>query len=458
MIEHYGKLIFIDLETTGPNPATDRITEIGVVEVSKAGVQRWSTLVNPQVPIPPFISGLTGITDDMVRDAPPFARVQEELLHRLESGLFIAHNARFDYGFLRNEFKRLGKTFRCEVLCTLKLSRKLFPNVISHGLDALVERHGLITDARHRALGDAELLWQYWQLLEHTMTRDMLSCAARQLLQRPNLPTHLDPDLFDDLPDTPGVYVFYGEGDRALFVGRAPHLRQRVLSHFHAERPSNRDLELAREARRLECEETAGDVGAQLLEARLMRQLHPPASVGRPTEQDVCAWRIEEDADGSVRPVLVHANAPEFGHGADLYGLFTSSQKAQMALRALAEKHGLVTALPGLDVGQSVASTRKAVRKLQRKQLGHALSSLPIINWPYAGPVAALERADNGREEFHLLDNWHWFGSARSEQDLPALMEQTPSCPAFEFDTYRIASRAIAQGKLQIRPMTTLPR
>ncbi|GAB3554141.1 hypothetical protein GCM10027343_41770 [Noviherbaspirillum agri] len=98
MLNHYSKLIFIDLEATGPNPAVDRVTEIGIVEVTPAGVQRWSTLVNPERTIPPYIQNLTGITDEMVSTAPTFDLIKDELLHRLEGGLFIAHNARFDYG------------------------------------------------------------------------------------------------------------------------------------------------------------------------------------------------------------------------------------------------------------------------------------------------------------------------------------------------------------------------
>jgi DNA polymerase III subunit epsilon len=438
MIEQYGKLIFIDLETTGPNPVIDRVTEIGIVEVTRTGVQRWSMLVNPQVPIPPFISGLTGITDEMVRNAPTFDMVQDELLQRLQDGLFIAHNARFDYGFLRNEFRRLGKTFRCEVLCTLKLSRKLFPDIISHGLDALVERHGLSTEARHRALGDAEVLWQYWQLLEKTVAGETIAAIARQLLQRPNLPAHLDPDMFDDLPDSPGVYVFYGENDAALFIARAPHLRQRVLTHFHGEQPSKRDIELAKEARRFEWFETAGEVGAQLLEARLIRQLQPSAAIGRPTEQDVCAWRIEEDESG-VRPSLAFANEPGFARGSPCYGLFTSDQKAEMALRALAEKHGL-----------SIGS-----RRLSRERLEKALASLPVVNWRHTGPIIIVEHGDNGREDMQLVQNWHWLGTAHSAEDILSLQEQALNHgqPSFEFDTYRILSRAIEQGKVEIRQL-----
>ena len=437
MIEQFGKLIFIDLETTGPNPVTDRITEIGIVEVSGNGVQRWSALVNPQVPIPPFISGLTGITDDMVKDAPTFAMVQEELLRRLQGGLFIAHNARFDYGFLRNEFKRLGKLFRCEVLCTLKLSRKLFPEVISHGLDALVARHGLATDARHRALGDAEVLWQYWQLLERTVAVDTLREFTRQLLQRPNLPVHLDADQFDDLPDAPGVYVFYGEGGKALFIARAPHLRQRVLSHFHGERPSARDMALAKDARRFEWFETAGETGAQLLEARLMRQLQPPAAIGRPTEQEVCTWRVAGDGQGS-RPALAFAAESGFARGAPCYGMFTSRQKAEMALGALAEKHGIDT----------------AARVIDGKRLQMALASLPVVNWPYAGPAVVIERGEDGREDLHLVDGWHWLGTAHGMEEIPSLLAQGRDGASFEFDTYRILSRAIGQGKVEVRQLS----
>lgn len=240
MINRFGKLIFIDLETTGPNPAADLITEIGIVEVSAAGVNRWSTLVNPQMPIPPFIQHLTGINDEMVQHAPTFDMLKDEVLRRLQGGLFIAHNARFDYGFLRNAYKRHNISLRCEALCTVKLSRKLFPQEVKHGLDALVARHGLSAQGRHRALADADLLWQFWRKLEATTAPELLSGAIEQLLQRPSIPAHLEPELLDDVPDTPGVYVFYGEHDVPLHIGRGGQLRQRVLSHFH-EQPSYKD-------------------------------------------------------------------------------------------------------------------------------------------------------------------------------------------------------------------------
>src|SRR4051812_6492089 len=171
---NYGKLIFIDLETTGANPAVDRITEIGIIEVEGECITRWSTLVNPGLSIPPFIQNLTGISNEMVRDAPTFGTVSEELLARLEGGIFIAHNARFDYGFLRNAFKEIGHTLRCDVLCTVKLSRKLFPQEAKHNLDALTARHNLITEVRHRALADADLLWQFWNKIQEEIEPEIL--------------------------------------------------------------------------------------------------------------------------------------------------------------------------------------------------------------------------------------------------------------------------------------------
>ena len=264
---NYEKLVFIDLETTGTNPVLDRITEIGIVEVGATGaVTRWSTLVNPEISIPPFVQTLTGIDDAMVRNAPVFSEIAEALAARLQDSLFIAHNARFDYGFLRNAFKAAGGGLRCEVLCTVKLSRKLFPEEPKHNLDILIERHGLVPDGRHRALADADLLWQLWTKLIARTAPEIFEQTVKLLLQRPSLPTHLAPESLDDIPDTPGVYLFYGENGMPLYVGKSVHLRQRVLSHFNADHRLYKDMRMSSQIHRLEWRETAGEIGALLLD------------------------------------------------------------------------------------------------------------------------------------------------------------------------------------------------
>lgn len=192
-MKFFEKLIFVDLETTGANLANDRITEIGIVAVMPDGeIDRWSTFVNPGRPIPSFIQNLTGISDDMVETAPSFESLADSVRERLADGLFIAHNARFDYGFLYHALARTGHALRSEMLCTVKLSRALFPAEKRHNLDTLIERHGLIPTARHRALADADLLWQFWGKLMTDMPQETLAQAIKKLRQRPSLQPQSD--------------------------------------------------------------------------------------------------------------------------------------------------------------------------------------------------------------------------------------------------------------------------
>lgn len=181
------KLVFLDLETTGTNAVADRITEIGLVEVDGDQVSRWSTLVNPGMPIPPFIQRLTGISDQMVRNAPPIGAVLDLVRNRLAGALFIAHNARFDFGFLNNACLRLGSPLENEVLCTVRLSRRLFPAERRHNLDSLIGRHQLVSGERHRALADADLLWQLWSRFSSDIAPEIFLPAVQALRQRPGL-------------------------------------------------------------------------------------------------------------------------------------------------------------------------------------------------------------------------------------------------------------------------------
>ena len=162
--------VILDLETTGATPLRDRITEIALIRY-EGGIEvaRWETLVNPEQPIPPFIQQLTGIDNDMVATAPLFREVADTLLTYLEGAVLCAHNVRFDHGFLKAEYKRLGMTLRQRVLCTVKISRLLYLGFPSHGLDAIMRRHGITTIARHRAMGDVETVAAFLQIAENEL-------------------------------------------------------------------------------------------------------------------------------------------------------------------------------------------------------------------------------------------------------------------------------------------------
>jgi DNA polymerase-3 subunit epsilon len=220
---------FVDLETTGTAAAEDRITEVGIVRVDDgARVSEWSTLVDPECSIPPEIQGLTGITNAMVAGAPTFRQIADEITGRIEGCVFVAHNARFDYGFLKHEFGRLGRAFTARVLCTVKLSRRLYPDGGRHNLDALIARHALPASDRHRALGDARILWAFAQVVYRERARDDVDAAVQRILRMPSLPPQLPGNALDAIPEAPGVYRFYGLNALPLYVGKSINLRERI--------------------------------------------------------------------------------------------------------------------------------------------------------------------------------------------------------------------------------------
>lgn len=278
-------IAFVDLETTGGSVAEHRITEIGIVQAGPGGVSRWSTLVNPEQSIPPFIQSLTGITDEMVRHAPTFASLAGELLERLDGRLFVAHNASFDRGFLRGEFQRAGFAFNPDVLCTVKLSRALWPHEKRHGLDALIERHALEPLARHRASADADLLWQFWQRLHRAWAPDVLRAQIDRTVRRYRIAGDITEDMIDAAPAGHGVYAFFDASDAPLYVARSVRLRQRVRAHLTGERRSARELRIAEQVRRVQWCATGGELGALLTEAQWLATLRPlhnrQARVGR---------------------------------------------------------------------------------------------------------------------------------------------------------------------------------
>ncbi|CAB3766406.1 exonuclease domain-containing protein [Paraburkholderia solisilvae] len=340
-------IAFVDLETTGGSTGVDRITEVGVVEVGPQGIVRWSTLVDPRQPIPPFIQQLTGITDAMVRGAPTFDAIAPELFARLDGKLFVAHNASFDRGFLRSEFERAGIAFNPDVLCTVRLSRALFPAEKRHGLDALVARHALVPSDRHRALADADLLWQFWQCLHELVALDVLRAQIDRTVRRYRLAGDLTEDSLDAAPAGCGIYMFYGENDVPLYVGRSVRVRQRIRAHLTGERRSSKDLRLAQLVRRVDWRATGGELGALLAEAQWIAALRPAHNrLPRTSRSDPveAAWPFDgaivfgesgaDHATRAVEPALEHARV---FHVVDRWCYLGHAPSAEQAAHLLAQ-------------------------------------------------------------------------------------------------------------------------
>lgn len=450
-------LVFVDLETTGANFARDRILEVGLVEVDADGVREWEALVNPGQPVTPFISELTGIDDAMVADAPEFSALAEELRQRLSGKLFIAHNARFDHGFLKAEFARLGIDFRANVLCTVKLSRKLFPHHVRHNLDTLIERHGIAVDARHRALADARVLWDLWQRWHEEAGAEAVAEAVGALTLSPVLPPQLDPALADELPDSHGAYALLDAAGETLATGRASNLRQKVLSLFSGARAS---LPPASLVGRVAWRGTAGEFGARLQEILYQRDR-------KPVPEELCSWRLREAGPGDFRPELVSPQEAHFGVDDDLFGLYATRREARQTLRKLAEAHFLCPARLGLEAEKpgkpctafkghhcrGVCVGKEAVAK-HGARLMTAMAKSKLRPWPHRGPVALVERDHFGMlEDFHLVDRWRHFGVADSEEDLLELSESSKE-NSFDPDVYRVLLKYFQGSSLRV---ITLP-
>ena len=446
-------LIFVDLETTGANFANDRIIEIGFVEVDQNGVHEWSSLVNPDQPVSDFITVLTGINTAMVASAPSFAQLAPIVLEKLRGRLFIAHNARFDYTFLKREFKRLGIDFRAPNLCTVKLSRKLFPEHHRHSLDALMTRYNIEVANRHRALADAQVLWSLWQRWYTLLPAENIRQVIDAIVGRPDLPPQLDPAVIDDLPEAPGAYALYGEDGRLLLSKRGTNMRQQVLAHFA---PAKRDTALARETWRIEWREAAGELGARLSELELS------ASTRKPID-DLCAWQLRQHDEGDFRPQLVYARDLDFAYTPDLFGLYMNPKEAIHALRKLAEAHRLCHSQIGLGTGKPgeacVGFKQKTCRgvcvgkeavSLHSARLMSALAKFKISRWPYPGPVALIERDEFGmREDFHLINGWRYLGTVHDEAALREHLQNRHEAP-FDPELYRIVSKFLKAGKIRV--------
>jgi len=453
-------IAFVDLETTGMAAGADRVTEVGIVRIDEgAQVSEWSSLVNPECSIPAAIQALTGISNAMVAAAPTFRQIADDVAAQVQGAVFVAHNARFDYGFLKHEFARLGRSFTAKVLCTVKLSRRLYPETGPHNLDALIARHSLAAADRHRALGDARILWQFVQALYRDKADAEIDAAVGRILKGPSLPPQLPADALDTIPEAPGVYRFYGLNALPLYVGKSANLRARIAAHFSADYRSASDLRLSAEITRIEIEETAGELGALLRESQLVKTLLPAYNqrLRRRAEMVALSVAAEPEAPDYVRSDVIEADALE-----NLYGPFASRRQAREALRAVAAEAALCWTALGLERRSGPCFARQ-LRKCagacvgaeppaaHHARLREALARYALKPWPYAGTIGVLENSPIGeRTELHVFRDWCWLGTARDESELYAILETPPRC-AFDLDIYRLLVKRLPRAT--IRPL-----
>jgi DNA polymerase-3 subunit epsilon len=326
------------------------------------------------------------------------------------------------------------------------LSRKLYPYLTHHDLDSLIGSHGLRAETRHRALPDADLVWQLWQVIHRHHSEDVIRNAIESLLAGPVLPPALDPSLIERLPEAPGAYVFHGENNEPLLVGAAGNLKLQVVNYFRVDRATDKALEYAHRVTNITWRTTRGMLGAQLHAAALDGVAF--ATAARKPNAVAFTWQFSPDAVPCVDVApLADCRVPGL---TESFGIFPSERKARNALVRLATKHRLCHCLLALSGfakpgclacpidQQGSTCIGKIGRKKQLVRIFAALKPLAVPVWPHHGPVGIRERSD-----VHVVDHWHFLGTAQSESELYVLLESQPR--GFDRRLYFLLNRTLSR-------------
>jgi DNA polymerase-3 subunit epsilon len=266
----------VDIETTGGNASHSRITEIAIIihDGTKV-IDRWETLVNPQKEIPTAIFALTGITNEMVRQAPAFDTISDKVFELLSDRVFVAHNVNFDYSFVRHELERAGLKWTAKKLCTVRAARKIKPGMDSYSLGRLCDSLGIELDNRHRAGGDADATAILFTRLLAWDTEKEMDVMIKKTSQDQRLPPNLPREDFELLPEKPGVYYFYDEHNKVIYIGKAVNLKKRVASHFTGHKITAQRQNFLRDIHAITFEVCGTELMALVLECTEIKELWP---------------------------------------------------------------------------------------------------------------------------------------------------------------------------------------
>lgn len=326
----------IDVETTGLKPAREKITEIAVVLTDGYTIEReWHTLLNPERPIPAQITRMTGITNEMVADAPRFYEIARELVLMTEGRTFVAHNVNFDYNFVRQEFNRLGYDYRRRKKCTVQWSRRLFPGYKSYGLGKLSHALGIENNARHRAAGDAKATAELLHKIILKQDTD------KQEIPPAYLPPAMDMKTFQALPAKTGVYYFLDEKQRILYVGKSLNIKERVKSHFAS--PEEREQKMKLQTAHVGYEITGSELVALLLESHEIKK-HTPV-FNRQQRRNTYNYGLFSYYDEKG---YLHLQTAKITGSHEPHTTFSTAREAKEHLRNRVEQYFLCQKLSGL--------------------------------------------------------------------------------------------------------------
>lgn len=445
---------FVDLETTGTSANYHRIIEVGIVRVENGEiVKEYNQLVNPQMRIDPFIESMTGISPASLENAPIFSEIKDEVLELLVDSVFVAHNVRFDYGFLRNEFKRCNISFISPHFCTVKLSRILFPEWDRHNLDSVIRHFDIACTNRHRAFDDAKVLYDFWNKAQTIVEEEKFLKAVSLALKKPILPIALPESELASLPHSPGVYIFHGEDDAVLYIGKSVNIHDRVLSHFSNDYLTPSDMKISRDIRHIETIKTAGELGALLLESTLIKKHNPIYNRKLRLARKMIILMKVQDAQGYNSIEMKELESIAVEDISSIIGVFKNKKQVKDFLYELAREFHLCPKLLQLEKSTGAcfstqlgyctgACIGKEMNLKYNLRFDEAFYKHKIKPWKFDRPILIKEKGES--EEHHVIDKWCYLGSLKNQHDS---LSDLSSDYYFDLDTYKILNSFIFNPK-----------
>lgn len=449
--------VFIDIETNGGNGDRGRITEIALIRVENGEItEEYSTLVNPGTAIPYWITKLTGITNEDVADAPYFDEVAGELYRILDGAIFVAHNVRFDFSFVKRQLEAVGYTFRPKLFCTVRMSRALYPEHKGHSLEKIIARHGIQTKDRHRAYADARAIYDFTQLAINQKGIDAFEASVALQMKTKTLPPNVDEAQFANLPQTPGIYIFEDAEGMPLYVGKSVNIRSRVMSHFANDTKIAKEMKLSLGSHSISFIETETEIEALLLESAKVKELQPIHNrlLRRTTKQAVL---VRTDNEAGYASIAIENRAlDEETELHTIYGVYTSRMKAKARLESLVKTFQLCPKLTGLETGKGAcfryhlglckgACVGKEPVELYNRRVEYALERSKIEAWPFKGELSVAISESKAL----IIDQWVVKGYITALDDGSTHLERITN--GFDMDTYKILRAYLRANKAKVR-------
>lgn len=410
----------IDIETTGGKPKDSKITEIAIYKHDgEKVIDEFVTLVNPEIPIPPFICNLTGINDQMVQDSPKFYEIAKKIVEFTKDTVFVAHNVAFDYGIIRHEFRNLGFDYRLPHLCTVRTSRHVIPGHDSYSLGKLTKDLGISLVGRHRAGGDAMATAKLFSILFEKDPNNLDTFIQREIN-----PKHLHPKLniafIDELPAKIGIYKFYNEEQQLIYIGKSKNIKSRIGQHLR-NTTTNKAIRMQKEIVRIDYELCGTELIALIKESILIKSHQPTYNSALKRNKFPYGIFKYVDNKGYIR-LYVELTSKVKNEEASY--TFKSKVEAVNFLHRQIEKHRLCQVLCGLYKSNSNCF------QYEIKQCNGACIKEEIPEAYNVRIEAFLKQAHFENKSFYILDK------GRSKQEKSLILIHQGSFVGFGFAPY----------------------